>query len=51
MDDKRKFYNIALASIRESQSILILAEMEECEAEIILDQSAACIYKLIQVLR
>ncbi|MBF0209022.1 MAG: four helix bundle protein [Oligoflexia bacterium] len=47
-DDKRKFYNIAQGSIREAQSIIILASLDGCEAEIILDQTAACIYKLLQ---
>ena len=46
--DKRKFYNISMASVREAQSILILAKLEGCEAELILDQAAACIYKLLQ---
>ena len=49
LKDKRKFYNIALASIRESQAVLDLAQMEGSPAEKILDQTAACTYKLLQV--
>ena len=47
LPDKRKFYNISMASIREAQSILILADLEGCDAEIILDQTAACVFKLL----
>ncbi|MBF0207827.1 MAG: four helix bundle protein, partial [Oligoflexia bacterium] len=46
--DKRRFYNISLASIREAQAILVLAELDNSDAEVILDQTAACVYKLLQ---
>ena len=46
--DKRKFYNISMASIREAQSILALADLEGCEAELLLNKVAACVYKLLQ---
>ncbi|MBF0316303.1 MAG: four helix bundle protein [Oligoflexia bacterium] len=48
IEDKRKFYNIALASLREGQAVIILANLEGCDAEIILDQASACVYKLLQ---
>ena len=46
--DRKKFYNISLASIREAQAILLLAKLEGSESELILDQAAACVFKLIK---
>lgn len=45
--DKRKFYNIALGSLREAQAILDLAQLNGTNAEILLDQTSACIYRLL----
>ena len=46
--DQRKFFSIALGSLRECQSILDLASDEEDKSQIIADSLGAHIYRLIQ---
>ncbi len=46
--DQRKFFHIAMGSLRESQSILILANLIDHAAFKTSDQLAGNLYKLIQ---
>lgn len=46
--DQLKFFNIAFGSLRESQAILILANLENSQAAHLADIVAAHLYKLIQ---
>ncbi len=46
--DQRKFFHIAMGSLRESQSILILAKMDISKAFTIADHLGASLYKLIK---
>lgn len=46
-NDQRKFFHIAMGSLRESQSILILAGLESSKAYDVSNHLGACLYKLI----
>ncbi len=46
--DQRKFFHIALGSLRESQSILILSSLTDGKAFQIADHLGASLYKLIK---
>ena len=46
--DQKKFFSIALGSLRECQAILILSELECGEIEAIGDKLGAHLYKLIK---
>jgi four helix bundle protein len=46
--EQRRFFRIAMGSVREAQAILQLAELEGTEAWKRLDAVAASLYKLIQ---
>ena len=46
--DQLKFFDIAMGSVRESQGILILGELDQHEAWQTLDHLAASLYRLIQ---
>ena len=46
--DQRRFFHIALSSLRECQAILILEELEETEAWKVLDRLGAHLYRLIE---
>ena len=48
LDDQLRFFHIAMGSVRESQSILILAELQDSLAWRELDLLAANLYKLIK---
>lgn len=45
--DQRKFFHIAMGSLRESQSILILSNMKNTKAFSLSDHLGASLYKLI----
>ncbi|PWU20948.1 MAG: hypothetical protein C5B49_03410 [Bdellovibrio sp.] len=44
--DKKRIYQIALGSFRESQTILKLGRVEDREVERVADHLGACLYKL-----
>lgn len=44
--DKKRIYQIALGSFRESQTILRLAKHKDLELEKLADNLGACLYKL-----
>ena len=44
--DKKRIYQIAMGSLRESQTILKLAKHTDSEIEQVADQLGACLYKL-----
>ena len=46
--DQKKFFHIALGSVRECQAILILQELEGTETWQTLDKLAAHLYRLIE---
>ena len=46
--DQLKFFHIAMGSVRESQAILILADLESSEAWSLLDVLAAHLFMLIK---
>ena len=46
--DQLRFFHIAMGSVRESQAILILAELTDSECYTALDSVAAHLYKLIK---
>ena len=46
--DQRKFFSIAMGSLRESQAILILAQIDGGNLVDLADHLAASIYKLIK---
>ena len=48
LKDQIRFFSIAFGSLRECQAILILEQLETSPAWTILDQLAACLYKLIK---
>ena len=45
--DRKRFYSIALGSLRESKAILILANINNPQLENLSDQLGACLYTLI----
>jgi four helix bundle protein len=47
--DQRRFYQIALGSLRESRACLELIDEPCIEAEQLADATAACLWKLIQL--
>ena len=49
--DQRKFFHIAMGSLRESQAILILEELESTESWKMLDRLGAHLFRLIERLR
>ena len=49
--DKRKFYNIALGSLRECQAVLDLAEGAPVHTQQLADVVGASLWKLIQSMR
>jgi four helix bundle protein len=46
--DQRKYFNISMGSLRESQSILILADLDQSPIFVISDHLGASLYKLIK---
>jgi four helix bundle protein len=46
--DQRRFFSIAMGSVRECQEILILEQMEESREWQILDRLAAHLYRLME---
>ncbi|RMG42543.1 MAG: four helix bundle protein [Candidatus Dadabacteria bacterium] len=48
LKDQRRFFHIALGSLRECQAIFILEELEESPAYKVLDSLGAHLYRLIQ---
>ena len=46
--DQRRFFTIALGSLRECQAALQLEKLENTEADKVLDRLGAHLYKLIQ---
>jgi four helix bundle protein len=48
MAEKRRYYEIAMGSLRECEAVLILADKEQSELAMKLDCVAAHLYKLIQ---
>ena len=48
MKDQKRFFNIAMGSLRECQAILILEGLEESEPWNKLDSLGAHLYRLIQ---
>ena len=46
--DQKKFFYIALGSLRESQAILTLSNLEDSKAYSVLDSLGGHLYKLIQ---
>ena len=47
-DDQVRHFHIAMGSIRECQSVLIIEDLTETEAWLKLDRTAATVYRLIQ---
>ena len=45
--DQRRFFHIAMGSLRESQAVIILANKKNSRAFAISDHLGACLYKLI----
>ena len=45
--DQRKYFQIAMGSLRETQSVLILSGLEQTNAYMIADHIGASLYKLI----
>jgi len=48
LKDQLRFFRIAMGSVRESQAILILADLEAAAIWIALDHVAASLYRLIE---
>ena len=44
--DRRHFFDIAFGSLRESQTIILAAELRDPELNSVADQLGACLYKL-----
>jgi len=47
--DQRKFYSIALGSLRESTAILLLADIKDENLDEIADHLGACLYNLVNI--
>ena len=45
--DQRRYFHIAMGSLREAQAVLILSNLESSKAFHISDYLGACLYKLI----
>ena len=48
LKEQKRFFNIAFASMRECQAILMIEDLEDTEEFRLLDKLAACIYCLIK---
>ena len=46
--DQKRFFHMAMGSLRECQAILDLGDSQGTEAGSMLDRVAACLYRLIQ---
>ncbi len=46
--DQKRFFNIAMGSLRECQAVLLAVNPQHLEAELLLDSLGAHLYRLIQ---
>ena len=51
LKDQLRYFRIAMGSVRESQAVLILADLDAAPIWMTLDRVAASLYRLIQMAR